>query len=106
MLGIGSDIGGSVRLPASINGIYTLKPSSYRLAYNRSKVLSMGIPLIPPVNGPMAVSVDDCELYCKVQCTGHGGMARKLDQYNHPLINASNFVDRTFEFFQTAGFFA
>ncbi|TPX34729.1 glutaminyl-tRNA synthase (glutamine-hydrolysing) [Synchytrium microbalum] len=85
LLGIGSDIGGSVRLPSSITGIYTIKPSSFRFAYNRSRIFHQGLPLIFPVNGPMAVSIDDLELYCKIQCTGNGGLARKLDPNVVPI---------------------
>ncbi|KAI1125900.1 amidase signature domain-containing protein [Nemania abortiva] len=32
-LGIGTDIGGSVRIPAAFNGIYSLKPTPERLSY-------------------------------------------------------------------------
>ncbi|TPX34724.1 glutaminyl-tRNA synthase (glutamine-hydrolysing) [Synchytrium microbalum] len=85
LLGIGSDIGGSVRLPASICGIYTLKPTSSRFAYNGSRVLAQGVPLIFSVNGPMSVSIDDVETYCKIQCTGLNGLARKLDPKVVPI---------------------
>ncbi len=32
-LGVGTDIGGSVRIPAAFNGIYSLKPTPERLSY-------------------------------------------------------------------------
>ena len=57
-LHIGTDIGGSVRLPAGWCGIFTLKPSLGR------------IPIDPPfqgrVAGPMTRSVDDAALFMEV----------------------------------------
>src|SRR6188508_3708803 len=53
-LHLGTDIGGSVRLPACWNGIFTLKPSLGR------------VPVDPPyvcrVAGPMTRTVDDAAL--------------------------------------------
>ncbi|KAI1170162.1 amidase signature domain-containing protein [Nemania sp. FL0916] len=34
-LGVGTDIGGSVRIPAAFNGIFSLKPAPERLSYRR-----------------------------------------------------------------------
>ncbi|KXS09505.1 general amidase GmdB [Gonapodya prolifera JEL478] len=68
-LGVGSDIGGSIRVPSSINGLYGLKPSTRRFAYNGSKMPFVGTPDgVLPVNGPLASSVEDIELYTRVQC--------------------------------------
>lgn len=36
-LGIGSDIGGSLRIPAAYCGIYSLKPGSQRVTYGGAK---------------------------------------------------------------------
>ncbi|KXS18647.1 amidase signature enzyme [Gonapodya prolifera JEL478] len=59
---------GSIRVPSSINGLYSLKPSTRRFAYNGSKVPFIGAPdAVLPVNGPIARSVDDIELYTLVQ---------------------------------------
>ncbi|KAI9011802.1 general amidase [Hyaloraphidium curvatum] len=66
-LGVGSDIGGSVRLPASINGVYGLKPSARRFPNAGCKALDQGSPdLIVPTNGPLGRSVDDLELYTRL----------------------------------------
>lgn len=65
-LGIGTDIGGSIRLPAAINGVYGLKPSARRLAYCGSRAMAQGSPeLIAPVNGPLAKSIEDLEYFTK-----------------------------------------
>ncbi len=57
-LHLGTDIGGSVRLPASLNGIFTLKPSLGR------------VPIDPPypgrVAGPMTRTVADAALMMRV----------------------------------------
>jgi len=66
-LGVGTDIGGSIRLPSSINGVYGLKPSARRFPYNGSKVLKEGtLDAIVPTHGPLGRSIDDLELYCKM----------------------------------------
>ncbi|OAA54374.1 Amidase [Niveomyces insectorum RCEF 264] len=63
LMGIGTDQGGSVRIPAYCNGVYALKPSSGRLPYHRLRgYLTGGAEAIGVlcVNGVMAVSMRDC----------------------------------------------
>lgn len=67
LLGIGSDIGGSLRVPAAWTAIYSLKPSIARIPTSGYKFFYHdGMDHILGVMGPMARSLDDLELYCKV----------------------------------------
>lgn len=68
LVSIGTDIGGSIRVPAYANGVYGFKPSSGRIPYYNIKGYW------PPgeeyngilcVDGPIAVSMRDCELIVK-----------------------------------------
>lgn len=59
VLGLGSDIAGSLRIPAHFSGICTLKPSAYRLPHTGVRSFKPHPHLIYPVNGPMARRVDD-----------------------------------------------
>ncbi|KAI9296786.1 amidase signature enzyme, partial [Neoconidiobolus thromboides FSU 785] len=58
-LGIGSDIGGSLRYPSAWNGIYTIKPSFDILPSNGSFIFERGQSFIKAVTGPMASNVTD-----------------------------------------------
>ncbi|WP_201836306.1 amidase [Microvirga zambiensis] len=55
-ISIGSDTGGSVRIPAALNGIVGFKPTAYRVP------LEGAFPLSPSLDsiGPLARSVQDC----------------------------------------------
>jgi amidase len=69
-LGVGTDIGGSVRIPAASNGIFGLKPAGGRLS---SLGLRAGLPgqeAIKSVSGPMSPDLASLELYCKVILAG------------------------------------
>jgi aspartyl-tRNA(Asn)/glutamyl-tRNA(Gln) amidotransferase subunit A len=53
---LGSDTGGSVRLPAALNGVFGFKPSAYRVPVVGSVPLSVAHDSM----GPIANSIDDC----------------------------------------------
>ncbi|KAI5454129.1 hypothetical protein NCC49_005119 [Naganishia albida] len=67
-LGIGTDIGGSVRSPASACGIYGFKPTAgvLPLIGFRNHGCILGVDRIPPTQGPMGHSIRDLELYMRV----------------------------------------
>ncbi|KAJ3528578.1 hypothetical protein NM208_g6856 [Fusarium decemcellulare] len=57
MLGLGTDIGGSIRIPAHMMGLYGLKPSSGRLPYTGVPVSTEGQEHVPSAIGPLARSL-------------------------------------------------
>ncbi|KAF5241880.1 hypothetical protein FANTH_8955 [Fusarium anthophilum] len=62
LLGIGGDIGGSIRLPASNTGIYGFKPSTKRISTSGLRAAYLGRDTIAGCPGPMTVSRDGLEL--------------------------------------------
>ncbi|KAG2356313.1 hypothetical protein BDR07DRAFT_1339973 [Suillus spraguei] len=64
-LGIGSDIGGSLRIPASYCGVYSLKPTAERVSSIGTQAVRPGFEVIRSSHGSLARSVQDCELFCK-----------------------------------------
>lgn len=65
-LGLGSDIGGSIRIPAAFNGLYGFKPTAGRVPTSGWECTMSGSESIPAVAGPLSHSVDDLELFFKV----------------------------------------
>ncbi|EXJ87653.1 hypothetical protein A1O1_04577 [Capronia coronata CBS 617.96] len=55
-LGVGTDIGGSIRYPSAFNEIYGLRPSYGRLPYLGAANSMPGQNIVPSVCGPMATS--------------------------------------------------
>ena len=64
-LGIGSDIGGSIRSPAADCGVYGFKPSSYRLPNDGWKATMLNQEQIVAVTGPLATSLPALSLFIK-----------------------------------------
>ncbi|PGH15936.1 hypothetical protein AJ79_02103 [Helicocarpus griseus UAMH5409] len=65
MIGIGTDIGGSIRVPAMCQGIFGFKPSEGRVPFGGQ--LSGGVPGkarvgLSPVAGPIARSIEDIDV--------------------------------------------
>ncbi|UJR17425.1 hypothetical protein I4U23_004320 [Adineta vaga] len=65
IMGIGTDIGGSIRAPAANNGVYGLKPTTFRIPLQGFKVAQLGRESIIAVTGPLARSREDLDLFMK-----------------------------------------
>ncbi|KAM5532354.1 hypothetical protein V8D89_013948 [Ganoderma adspersum] len=65
-LGWGSDIGGSLRIPASFCGLYSLKPGWGRISTSGAQDTYPGIEGVRSSLGPIARSVDDIELAARL----------------------------------------
>ncbi|KAL6708841.1 hypothetical protein ACN47E_002248 [Coniothyrium glycines] len=64
-LGVGTDIGGSLRIPAACTGIFTLRPSAGRFTTQRCRSGLAGQEAVQSVNGPMARTLEDITMYSK-----------------------------------------
>ncbi|KAF4213038.1 hypothetical protein CNMCM8980_000170 [Aspergillus fumigatiaffinis] len=61
ILGIGTDIGGSIRIPAALQGLYSICPTTGRVPWDCSFMHQHY--LVPPVAGPMARSIATIEYF-------------------------------------------
>jgi Asp-tRNA(Asn)/Glu-tRNA(Gln) amidotransferase A subunit family amidase len=69
ILGIGTDVGGSIRIPAMCGGLYGVKPGSQRVPYvGQADIAREGASKIglPASAGPLATTMRDCELLLRV----------------------------------------
>ena len=64
-VGFGTDIGGSIRIPAAFNGLYGLRPSAGRLSYQGTATSMDGQNSVLSVVGPLAHSVPTLRLIVK-----------------------------------------
>ncbi|KAH9978271.1 general amidase [Lactifluus volemus] len=63
ILGVGSDIGGSVRIPAAMNGIYGFRPSYHRIPYEGSRTSLEGQDSLPSILGPLSTDLGGIKLF-------------------------------------------
>ncbi|RDW78003.1 hypothetical protein BP5796_05855 [Coleophoma crateriformis] len=64
VLGVGTDVAGSIRIPSCANGIYGFKPSSGLVPYaGQQSPAPPGMMGITPSAGPMATSMRSCLLF-------------------------------------------
>jgi amidase len=64
-LGVGADLGGSIRQPSSFNGLFGIKPSSGRVPHNNSKIVVRGMESLKGTNGALANDIDALSIYLK-----------------------------------------
>ncbi|CAF1142525.1 unnamed protein product [Adineta steineri] len=64
-MGVGTDIGGSVRSPAANNGIYGLRPTTFRIPKQGIMGIQSGRESILGVVGPLARGREDINLFMK-----------------------------------------
>ncbi|KAK6466091.1 Acetamidase [Scheffersomyces coipomensis] len=65
IIGVGSDIGGSVRIPASFQNLYAIKPTFGRFPTYGARSGLAGLESVSSVNGPLTNTLEDLEFYCK-----------------------------------------
>jgi amidase len=64
-LGIGSDVGGSIRSPAANCGVYGLKPTAFRLPTDGWGYMMAGADTVETVLGPLSTSVEGLRIFMK-----------------------------------------
>ncbi|KAF2149438.1 amidase [Myriangium duriaei CBS 260.36] len=79
-VGFGTDIGGSIRIPAAFNGLYGLRPSTGRLPYEGMANSFDGGPGVISVVGPLAPNIGALKLVFQ-------GLLSKEPWFHDPLVH-------------------
>jgi amidase len=66
MIGLSTDIGGSIRIPAAFNGIFGIRPTTGRLPYAKVTNSTPHQTIVPSVIGPSAQYLGDLKYFVKV----------------------------------------
>ncbi|KAL7930685.1 amidase signature domain-containing protein [Trichoderma chlorosporum] len=95
-VGMGTDIGGSIRIPASFNGVYGLRPSASRLPYEGTPNSMDGQESIVSVVGPLATTLRSLTFVTKALLTRKPWMNDPMvlelpwrDEYANQLRNTA-----------------
>ncbi|CAJ0959426.1 unnamed protein product, partial [Mesorhabditis belari] len=83
LLGIGGDVGGSIRFPCHFCGIAGIKPSHIRFSHRGVQGSVPGRPLINASDGPMAPDVHTCVEFLKATWSSH--FIHERDPYTAPV---------------------
>lgn len=83
-LGVGTDIGGSIRAPAAFSGCYGLRPTSRRISTWGGVSSGKGQESVVAVAGPITNSVEDIELFMKAYI--NEGKPWDFDQWCIPVM--------------------
>jgi amidase len=62
-MGIGTDVGGSIRSPAANNGLYGLKPTAFRIPTEGWSSIACNVDFINTCVGPLSTSLTGIELF-------------------------------------------
>ncbi|GAA5885687.1 hypothetical protein JCM6882_007528 [Rhodosporidiobolus microsporus] len=65
ILGVGTDIGGSIRIPSSFCGLCGIRPTTRRVPYGLATNSMLGQESVPSVAGPLARSFASCSYFLK-----------------------------------------
>ncbi|BGP40209.1 hypothetical protein JCM10449v2_004167 [Rhodotorula kratochvilovae] len=65
IIGVGTDIGGSVRIPSALCGLHTIRPTTRRVPYGHATNSMLGQEAILSVAGPMARSLSSCHHFLR-----------------------------------------
>ncbi|KAF3046200.1 hypothetical protein E8E11_008429 [Didymella keratinophila] len=65
-LGVGSDVGGSIRSPAANCGVFGLKPTAFRVPTDGWGYMMAGADTVETVLGPLSTTLEGVKLFMKV----------------------------------------
>ncbi|PGH16206.1 hypothetical protein AJ79_01974 [Helicocarpus griseus UAMH5409] len=70
-LGVGTDIGGSIRIPSLCCGLYGFKPTTNRIPYSKQQSCHKLLGSILPSAGPLANDLESLRIFCKSIIDAH-----------------------------------